>query len=152
MVTMMPGRARPQPRPLLVRVKDPIWTVDSSYPHKPSFKGLPPNSSCLECVMETARYNQRSVCLLLSPLTPLQWTLSTHCSIMLSLACDGGQAARRLSSFAALWKLLCWVLIFAANRIEWFACGVFLKKICKRSLKDEREMCSTAQKKEAEVK
>lgn len=32
MMTMMPERTKLRPWPLLIRVTDPIWTVDSSYP------------------------------------------------------------------------------------------------------------------------
>lgn len=61
----------PDPCSLGWRTPFELWT-----PVTP-FKGLPPHNSCSECVMEIARYNRRSVCLLLSPLRPLQWTLNT---------------------------------------------------------------------------
>lgn len=78
--TVMPytGEEAAAALPLLVRVKNPFWTVDSSYPPcSQTFKGLPAQNSCSECIMEIACYNQRVVCLLHSLLRQLQWTLNT---------------------------------------------------------------------------
>lgn len=126
-MTAHTGEANKAP-PLLVRVKNPVWTVtDSSYPLHPTPTAVlqrtssTEQNSCSECIMETARYNQR-VCV--STASDSSSELWTHCTIIHTLPGLKYGEEEQVEDWGLAESLLAFTLVltFAANPKLWYYC------------------------------